>query len=76
MKKNIISDPNIMGGSPVIAGTRVPISVIIYRLKDGYSIKQIHEMYSWVPFKKLEAVLDELAERLTQTKDDQKILQA
>ena len=76
MKKNIISDPNIMGGSPVIAGTRIPISVIIYRLKDGYSIKQIHDMYPWVPLEKLEAVLDELAERLAQTTDDQKVLQA
>ena len=48
MEKYIISDPNIMGGTPVIKGTRVPIEVILHRLKEGNSIAAIHEMYSWV----------------------------
>jgi len=36
MKKYIISDPNIMGGEPVIVGTRIPIEVILHR---GYALK-------------------------------------
>lgn len=85
MKKSsgyITSTPNIMGGTPVIAGTRVPIAVILYRLKEGRTLKDIHKMYPWVELQKLEAVLDELANKLTRTNikldklDDQTILQA
>jgi uncharacterized protein (DUF433 family) len=46
-----------MGGVPCITGTRIPISVILYRLKDGHSLTEIHEMYSWVDRKTLEPVL-------------------
>lgn len=68
-----------MGGAPVIAGTRVPIEVILYRLKEGKTLKDIQKMYPWVELKKLEGVLEELADRLHQSYtriDDQTILQA
>lgn len=68
-----------MGGAPVIAGTRVPIEVILYRLKEGKTLKDIQKMYPWVELKKLEGVLEELADRLHQgyTRiDDQTVLQA
>lgn len=81
MKKHsyISSKPDIMGGAPVIAGTRVPIEVILYRLKEGKTLKDIQKMYPWVELKKLEGVLEELADRLHQSYtriDDQTILQA
>ncbi len=41
MSKYIISDPDIMGGAPVIKGTRIPLEVILYRLKEGYSVEEI-----------------------------------
>jgi len=75
MKKYIASTPNIMGGAPVIAGTRIPITVIIYRLKEGYTVNDIHHMYPWVSLKKLEAVLNELAEKMAHNQNGQKILQ-
>lgn len=65
MKKYINVDPNIMGGTPVIAGTRVPISVILYRLKEGYNLEQIHDMYRHVSIKLLQKVIEELAENLS-----------
>lgn len=68
-----------MGGAPVIAGTRVPIEVILYRLKEGKTLKDIQKMYPWVELKKLEGVLEELADRLNRSYtrlDDQTILQA
>lgn len=43
--KYLSSNPNIMGGDLVIKGTRIPIDVILYRIKDGYTIKEIHQMY-------------------------------
>jgi uncharacterized protein (DUF433 family) len=59
MRKYIISDPKIMGGAPVIAGTRIPIEVILHRLKEGNSIRAIHAMYSWVDIQILTGAVEE-----------------
>ena len=44
MSKYITSTPDIMGGAPVIKGTRIPMEVILHRLKEGYPIEAIHAM--------------------------------
>lgn len=75
MKKYVISDPDIMSGAPVIKGTRIPIAVILYRFKEGYTIEEIHALYPWVSLQKLKTSLNELAEKLA-TKDGQAVLQA
>lgn len=49
MKKYITSKSDVMGGAPCIVGTRIPIAVIVARLKEGYTLSQIHEGYPWVP---------------------------
>ena len=67
MKQHIISDPNIMGGAPVIKGTRIPIEVILHRLKEGNSIAAIHEMYSWVDRKILTGAVEEAIQTVTTT---------
>ena len=67
MNMYIISDPNIMGGAPVIKGTRIPIEVILHRLKEGNSIKAIHEMYSWVDLKTLTGAVEEAIQTVTTT---------
>jgi uncharacterized protein (DUF433 family) len=67
MKKNIISDPNIMGGAPVIKGTRIPIEVILHRLKEGNSLRAIHEMYSWVDRKILTGAVEEAIQTVATT---------
>jgi Uncharacterized conserved protein len=67
MKKYIISDPNIMGGEPVIAGTRIPIEVILHRLKEGNSIDTIQKMYSWVDLKTLTGAVEEAIQTVTTT---------
>jgi uncharacterized protein (DUF433 family) len=59
MKKYIISDLNIMGGAPVIKGTRIPIEVILHRLKEGNSIAAIQKMYSWVDVQTLTGAVEE-----------------
>lgn len=73
----ITSHPKILGGTPVIAGTRVPINVILYRLKEGYTLKDIHNMYSHVSLDTLQKVIDEIARKLPSiTTHDKTFLQA
>lgn len=75
MKKYITSKPDILGGIPCIVGTRIPIDVILYRLKEGYTLKDLHKMYPWVELKRFEGVLEELASSINKLKDDKTVLQ-
>lgn len=75
MKKFITSTPDIMGGAPCIVGTRIPVEVILYRIKEGLTLKDLHKMYPWVELKKFEGVLEELAGKVSKLKDDQTALQ-
>ncbi|MBA3724509.1 MAG: DUF433 domain-containing protein [Candidatus Levybacteria bacterium] len=60
-----MSDPTIMGGELVIKDTRVPVDVILHRLKDGYSVEEIHSMYSWVDIKTLKGAIGEAIDTLS-----------
>lgn len=42
MKKYTTSKSDVMGGAPCIAGTRIPVNVILYRLKEGNTLKDLH----------------------------------
>ncbi len=63
--RHITSDPDIMGGSPVIQGTRVPIAVILSLVKQGYTVQEIHKMYNWISVRKLKGAVDEIADLVT-----------
>jgi uncharacterized protein (DUF433 family) len=67
MNKYIVSNANIMGGAPVIKGTRIPIEVILHRLKEGNTIEAVHRMYSWVDIKTLTGAIDEVIQTVTTT---------
>ena len=67
MRKYISSDPHIMGGAPVIKGTRIPIEVILHRLKEGNSMEKVHQMYSWVDLKTLTGAVEEAIQTVTTT---------
>lgn len=41
MEQLIISDPKIMMGKPVVAGTRITVELILDKLASGESIDQI-----------------------------------
>ncbi len=41
----ITVDPKIMGGKPVIKGTRIPIYLILEFFESGHTTKDILEMY-------------------------------
>jgi uncharacterized protein (DUF433 family) len=45
MNRGIASDPSIMMGKPVIAGTRIPVELILEKLAAGESVEQILEAH-------------------------------
>ena len=75
MKTYITSKSDVLGGAPVVVGTRIPIAVIVQRLKEGYTVEAIQEGYSWVPLKNIEGAIDELVKDLSRSKDASEILQ-
>ena len=51
----ITSDKDILGGTPVIAGTRLTVYAILGRLQDGDSIDDLAEDYPEIPREAFEA---------------------
>ncbi len=76
MKKYVSTDPKIMGGAPVIAGTRIPMARIVFLLKEGETVEEIQQGYPWVTLKKLKGAIAELVDLLSSSEDAAKILQA
>ena len=50
-------NPKIMMGKPVIKGTRIPVSVILNLLADGYTAAEIKKEYPDITVKDITAVL-------------------
>nr|MDO8113350.1 DUF433 domain-containing protein [Candidatus Sigynarchaeota archaeon] len=44
----VVSDPEILGGKPVIKGTRMPVSLIFELAGLNYSVDQIIEFYPFL----------------------------
>lgn len=50
MPRNLVTvDPEILGGTPVFAGTRVPVAVLFENLADGLSLEEILDAYPTLP---------------------------
>lgn len=60
MKSIITSSPDILGGKPVIAGTRIPVSRIIFLLKEGYTLDAIAEEYPHISLETVELVVNDV----------------
>jgi uncharacterized protein (DUF433 family) len=41
----VVSDPDILGGTPVFAGTRIPVRVLFERLASGESLTEILDAF-------------------------------
>ena len=74
MGKYIISDPDILGGTPVIKGTRVPINRIFFLLKDGYTLEAIQEDYPHIDIKTLSDAIDEAINALNSSLHAKKVV--
>jgi uncharacterized protein (DUF433 family) len=65
VKQLITSSPDIMGGTPVFAGTRVPVQTLIDYIKGGESIDDFLEGFPTVTREQVIAFLDEAQEQIT-----------
>ena len=63
-KQLIASDPQIMMGKPVIAGTRIPVDLILEKLSSGETIEQLLEAHPRLTQKAIQAALAFAAEAL------------
>lgn len=54
------SDPEILGGTPVFVGTRVPVQSLVDHLEEGESIDDFLEGFPGVKREQVLAVLEEL----------------
>ncbi len=59
MIQEIVIDPEILGGEPVFAGTRVPVRSLFDHLEGGESIEDFLEGFPSVKREQLMAVLEE-----------------
>ena len=52
----VISDPSVMGGEPVVRGTRIPAATILAYLRAGHTDQEVFEDYPSLPVDGIEAV--------------------
>ena len=64
--KYIVSKPQILAGTPVIKGTRIPVSRIYYLFQQGYNNKEIQEEYPQLTKEKVNYVLGFTAKKFNQ----------
>ena len=63
-KQLIVSDPNVMMGKPVIAGTRVTVELILEKLSAGETVEQILKAHPRLTREAIRAALAFAAEAL------------
>jgi len=64
MNNRIEVNPNILLGKPVIAGTRVPVYLILNLLAAGYDYDRIIQAYPGLTREDIEAALSYAGQRL------------
>ena len=57
LKSEVVRDPTIMSGDPVIRGTRVPAMTIVAYLRAGRSSREIFEDYPTLPVDGIDTVI-------------------
>lgn len=66
MDSLVTSSPDILGGTPVIAGTRVPVQTLFEYLQAGESINSFLEGFPSVKREQVVRLLDEAQSHLIQ----------
>jgi len=68
MKQSVVScNPEIMGGTPVFAGTRVPVQTLLDYLEAGESIDDFLEGFPSVTREQVIGFLEEAKDRLVES---------
>lgn len=63
-REHIESDPKLLGGKPVVRGTRLAVDFILSLLADGWTEQQVLENYPTLTEQGLRAVFAYAAEAL------------
>jgi uncharacterized protein (DUF433 family) len=63
MQARIVSDPRILGGKPVIEGTRISVELIVEHLAAGETVEQLLEAYPHITREGIRAALAYAAEQ-------------
>jgi len=63
----ILRNPKVMFGTPVIAGTRIPVRTIVGYLDSGYSVNQIRKEFPFLTAAQIEAAARYNRKRARQT---------
>jgi uncharacterized protein (DUF433 family) len=63
-KPLIVSDPNVMMGKPVVAGTRITVELILEKLAAGETVEQLLEAHPRLTREAIQAALQFASEAL------------
>lgn len=69
MKQLITRDPKILGGKPIIAGTRMSVEVILEFLAGGMEIKEILKEFPILKKTQVQAAIEYAAKTVSKTKN-------
>lgn len=53
----VVCDPSVMGGEPVIKGTRIPAETILAYIRGDHTVQEIFEDYPGLPLDGIDAVV-------------------
>ncbi len=60
----IVQNPEILRGKPIVAGTRIPVSLVLNLLANGYSFERIMEAYPHLSHEQIKECLVYASRRL------------
>ena len=61
----IIRDPAVLGGKPIIAGTRISVQLILEKLRDGWTLDDLLSDYPQLTREQVAAALAYAAEAMS-----------
>ena len=62
-RSEVVESPEIMGGRPCIAGTRIPAATIVVQIRAGFSDEEIFRHYPGLPVDGIDVVRAWAADR-------------
>jgi uncharacterized protein (DUF433 family) len=63
-RQAIVSDPAVIMGKPVIAGTRITVELILEKLASGETVEQLLQAHPWLSKEAMLAALEFAAKAL------------
>jgi uncharacterized protein (DUF433 family) len=60
MESVVTQNPNVLGGTPVFRGTRVPVDALFDCLKHGRTVDYFMDQFPTVQRRQIESLFDEL----------------